>query len=138
MRRNFLTVGDKNPIMFNDMLCECARVEIGPQLGGWGGGGHLQTSASPLSGGFELHTHTYSRACTSLSSLSLFFKVDEVNFAVGAPTERLPACWWRRRGKCVSTRSPAAFKVQIYVVCFRGSCDRAFSMHTVSSTQQHG
>lgn len=71
MRRNFLTVGDKNPIMFNDMLCECARVEIGPQLGGWGGG-HLQTSASPLSGGFELHTHTH--ACTSLLFFFFFIK----------------------------------------------------------------
>lgn len=34
MQRYFLTVTDKNPIMFNDMLCECAWVEIGLQLRG--------------------------------------------------------------------------------------------------------
>lgn len=34
MQRYFLTVSDKNPIMFNDMLCECAWVEIGLQLRG--------------------------------------------------------------------------------------------------------
>lgn len=34
MQRYFLTVGDKNPIMFNDMLCECAWVESGLQLRG--------------------------------------------------------------------------------------------------------
>lgn len=34
MRRYFLTVGDKNPIMFNDMLCEYCAVEIGPLHGG--------------------------------------------------------------------------------------------------------
>lgn len=34
MWRHFLTVGDKNPIMFNDMLCECAWVESGLQLRG--------------------------------------------------------------------------------------------------------
>lgn len=34
MRRYFLTVSDKNPIMFNDMLCEYCAVEIGPRHGG--------------------------------------------------------------------------------------------------------
>lgn len=36
MRRYFLTVSDKNPIMFNDMLCEYCAVEIGPRHGGGG------------------------------------------------------------------------------------------------------
>lgn len=66
MRWNFLTVGDKNPIMFNDMLCECARVEIGLQLGGCGWGGHLQKSASPLSGGLNCsgaRTHMHAHFC---------------------------------------------------------------------------
>lgn len=68
MRWNFLTVGDKNPIMFNDMLCECARVEIGPQLGGLGcvcggsgcvcvwGEAVIFKSLPPLSCSFELQT----------------------------------------------------------------------------------
>lgn len=34
MRWYFLTVSDKNPIMFNDMLCEYCAVEIGPRHGG--------------------------------------------------------------------------------------------------------
>lgn len=34
MQRYFLTVGDKNPIMFNDMLCECGWAESGLQLRG--------------------------------------------------------------------------------------------------------
>lgn len=54
MRRYFLTVGDKNPIMFNDMLCEYCVVEIGPLHGGGGvvGGGFaagLSSAACPLS-----------------------------------------------------------------------------------------
>lgn len=56
MRRYFLTVSDKNPIMFNDMLCEYCAVEIGPRHGGagapgagGGGAGGLSSSGCPLS-----------------------------------------------------------------------------------------
>lgn len=34
MQWYFLTVSDKNPIMFNDMLCEYCAVEIGLGMGG--------------------------------------------------------------------------------------------------------
>lgn len=52
MRQYFLTVSDKNPIMFNDMLCEYCAVEIGPWFGwgvatGGGGGDGLSSDAPP-------------------------------------------------------------------------------------------
>lgn len=52
MRQYFLTVSDKNPIMFNDMLCEYCAVEIGPWFGwgvatGSGGGDGLSSDAPP-------------------------------------------------------------------------------------------
>lgn len=74
MRRNFLTVGDKNPIMFNDMLCECARVEIGPQLGGWGGlgGAVIFKRLPPLSAAALNCTRTHMHA--HLSSSFFFIK----------------------------------------------------------------
>lgn len=60
MQRYFLTVSDKNPIMFNDMLCEYVESRlVHNSMGGlwwvcvcvWGG--HLQKSAYPLDGAFE-------------------------------------------------------------------------------------
>lgn len=60
MQRYFLTVSDKNPIMFNDMLCEYVESRlVHNSMGGRGGGaaegwgGHLQKSACPLDGAFE-------------------------------------------------------------------------------------
>lgn len=72
MRRNFLTVGDKNPIMFNDMLCECARVEIGPQLGGWGGA-VIFKRLPPLSAAALNCTRARTHVHAHLSLLFFFF-----------------------------------------------------------------
>jgi len=57
MQLYFLTVGDKNPIMFNDMLCECAWVESGLQLRGPSSNVCLPSLLWLWSA--ELHIHMY-------------------------------------------------------------------------------
>lgn len=80
MRRYFLTVSDKNPIMFNDMLCEYCAVEIGPLHGG--GGRCLLAVCLPqlahcLHGGFKLPGCRFVCASVRAASLEDLMQVPE-------------------------------------------------------------
>ena len=74
MQRYFLTVSDKNPIMFNDMLCECAWVEIGLKLRG-------SSSKASLPSRWRLwtapeHINVYTIWCRNVLVIFFFFFVE--------------------------------------------------------------
>lgn len=137
MRRNFLTVGDKNPIMFNDMLCECARVEIGPQLGGWGGA-VIFKRLPPLSAAALNCTRTRTHKHAHLSPLSFFLKLMKLTLPSVLPQKGFLRVGGAGEGSeslhGVLLPSKSRFTWFVSGVPVIG----AFSMHTMSSTQQHG